>query len=264
MFFIVPQAPPPGSPEDSSSRSSPHSLRTNAPDDAVACYYPKRTPRACDRCRLKKARCSVIRGACIKCKRDGVVCVTSAPTKPDSKIKNPEYVHMVEGQRDLLVQALHKIWKTSRSGSANAEQELNTILEEIDANQIDIRSKTTSGADEMLRDAVMSGNTNGDSGSHSTGMSTTSTSVQDNLNFGESFNFSALPSTPDQRDDPVPTYAPSAFETWCPEWFQSSLDAMPAFNETLDPTTAQNMAQSPQLTWENWLEFCGQDVPKGG
>lgn len=76
-------------------------------------YYPKRIPRACDRCRLKKTRCSGGK-ICSRCKNDGVVCVTttSNPKKDDSG-RSSEYVHLVESQRDRLVQALQKVLEGS-------------------------------------------------------------------------------------------------------------------------------------------------------
>lgn len=79
----------------------------------VHSYYPKRIPRACDRCRLKKTRCSGGK-ICSRCKNDGVVCVTttSNPKKEDSG-RSSEYVHLVESQRDQLVQALQKVLEGS-------------------------------------------------------------------------------------------------------------------------------------------------------
>lgn len=118
MFFIVPKPRshilPESSPLDKpivSAHPRPGPIQHHSFDN-VASYYPRRTPKACDRCRIKKARCSAGRGPCTKCKRDGVICVTTAPSKSERTVKNnPAYVQMVEAQRDALVQALHRVLK---------------------------------------------------------------------------------------------------------------------------------------------------------
>lgn len=68
----------------------------------------KRSARACDRCRLKKAKCSG-GSICGKCRRDGVVCVTTLVPRKDEYLQCPEYVHLVESQRNQLALALQKV-----------------------------------------------------------------------------------------------------------------------------------------------------------
>lgn len=139
MFFIVPdpRQSPGSSPGDTTKASAPSeaSLRTQSIYDGLAGYYPKRAPKACNRCRLKKTRCSLRSGPCAKCVRDGVVCVTTANDNKaaEKRAQNPAYVHMVEAQRDTLVQALKKVWKNGNAGELCARQDLNTILEQIGA-----------------------------------------------------------------------------------------------------------------------------------
>lgn len=113
MFFIVPKNT---TSFQSSTVTTPSSLAASASKgkkvaidpEEVASYYPKRITKACDRCRLKKARCSGGQ-LCKRCERDGVVCVTSRNSKRPALPQNPRYVHLVESQRDQLVQALCQI-----------------------------------------------------------------------------------------------------------------------------------------------------------
>ena len=100
----------------------------------TAGYYPKRTPKACDRCRMKKARCSAGEPPCAKCKRDGVLCVTASEDTRFSKLRqSPEYIRMVESQRDLLVSAVRRLWNVLPEGNKKqlGEFEINRIMEEI-------------------------------------------------------------------------------------------------------------------------------------
>lgn len=113
MFFIVPKnttssESPTVTPPSSSAESASKGKRVTTEPEEVASYYPKRIPKACDRCRLKKARCTGGQ-LCERCKHDGVVCVTSRDSKRPALPQNPGYVHLVESQRDQLVQALCQI-----------------------------------------------------------------------------------------------------------------------------------------------------------
>lgn len=125
MFFTAPQRSVAQSSEtltlgparkDSAPKRKRRITEENSEDvEQVHSYYPKRIPRACDRCRLKKTRCSGGK-ICSRCKNDGVVCVTttSNPKKEDTG-RSSEYVHLVESQRDRLVQALQKVLEDSNS-----------------------------------------------------------------------------------------------------------------------------------------------------
>ncbi|KIX05006.1 uncharacterized protein Z518_05878 [Rhinocladiella mackenziei CBS 650.93] len=125
MFFIVPEPKPQNSvptphPEDSSQ--SPHSQKRqhlSPEEEESAGYYPKRTLKACDRCRLKKARCSGGK-ICEKCKRDGVICTFNRESKREPKPPNAAYVQLVESQRDSLLRALSKIFQTGVSNDPTA------------------------------------------------------------------------------------------------------------------------------------------------
>ncbi|EXJ58812.1 hypothetical protein A1O7_06242 [Cladophialophora yegresii CBS 114405] len=116
MFFIVPERrasdTPPGPHSESPSGSPcPAKRQRLSPEaDDMSGYYPKRTPKACDRCRLKKARCQWSEGKiCNKCKRDGVICTTNRESKREPKTPNAAYVQLVESQRDCLLRAISKL-----------------------------------------------------------------------------------------------------------------------------------------------------------
>ena len=88
-----------------SKQPEPHSS-----GDVAIGYYPKRVPKACDRCRIKKVRCSGGQ-LCKRCGSDGVVCITTTTTngaKEEGPVKAQQY-HLVESQRDRLLQIIAKI-----------------------------------------------------------------------------------------------------------------------------------------------------------
>lgn len=114
MFFIAPRNQPPqaneGRPHEAQDPAVPPNKRKRlfqAHGDFSG-YYPKRVPKACDRCRVKKVKCSggVI---CVRCEADAVICVTSSATGKDTAPVNPEQLHLVESQRDRLVQILSRV-----------------------------------------------------------------------------------------------------------------------------------------------------------
>jgi hypothetical protein len=117
MFFAAPGSQGAQPSNELAWKSQSHSPRpakrqrissTNLDD--IAAYYPKRTPKACDRCRIKKARCQWSRGkTCGKCQRDGVICTTERESKRGPKALSPEYVLLVESQRDCLLRAVSQI-----------------------------------------------------------------------------------------------------------------------------------------------------------
>ncbi|OAP60731.1 hypothetical protein AYL99_05733 [Fonsecaea erecta] len=135
MFFIVPERkgsnPPPSPTSDEPSVSPPQRKRQRqSPEpEETAGYYPKRTPKACDRCRLKKARCKWNAGKiCDKCKRDGVICTTNRESKREPKPPNAAYVQLVESQRDCLLRAINKIVE---GGLSNDPAALANMLQEL-------------------------------------------------------------------------------------------------------------------------------------
>lgn len=83
-------------------------------------HYRKRIAKACDRCRLKKTKCSGGK-FCKRCKQDGTVCVTTTAAKKGDLTKHPEYTHLVESQRDQLARALyHLLQRNGPAGSGDA------------------------------------------------------------------------------------------------------------------------------------------------
>ncbi|KAH0844766.1 hypothetical protein AYO21_01912 [Fonsecaea monophora] len=142
MFFIVPErksSNQPASPNsDDPSASPPQRKRQRLSPEAeeTSGYYPKRTPKACDRCRLKKARCQWSAGKiCDKCKRDGVICTTNRESKREPKPPNAAYVQLVESQRDCLLRAITKIVEGGLSNDpaamANMLQELGIRVQDL-------------------------------------------------------------------------------------------------------------------------------------
>jgi Fungal Zn(2)-Cys(6) binuclear cluster domain len=124
MFFITPQnrdayhssgeVIPPTHDEPANKRKR----GTLAQD--VASYYPKRVPKACDRCRMKKLRCSGGQ-LCAQCRQDGVVCVNTQPSKKGMIQNNPAYVQLVESQRDQLVQVLRQVLQSKDAAAASSQ-----------------------------------------------------------------------------------------------------------------------------------------------
>lgn len=94
--------------------------------NCVDSYYPKRNQRACDRCRLRKAKCTG-GDVCEKCRRDGVICTTNRSPKNEQKPPSATYVQMVESQRDLLIQTLQKLSKSQD----NSKPDLEKIIREL-------------------------------------------------------------------------------------------------------------------------------------
>lgn len=129
MFFITPTQSTSGT--DAISARSPESLhhehnnkrkrssRDREHEQSQSSHYEdsfdfqrKRVARACDRCRLKKTKCSG-GSVCSRCKQDRVVCVTTpSATKKGDIHQNPGYTHLVETQRDQLARALHRLLRT--------------------------------------------------------------------------------------------------------------------------------------------------------
>ena len=161
MFFIVPDRKGPdveSTPASDTASSPPHNQkrqRLSPEAEDVAGYYPKRNQKACDRCRLKKARCSGGR-ICEKCKRDGVICTTNRESKrdPNAKPLNAEYVHLVESQRDALLNALRTIYEKGASSNSAA---LSDILKDLGIGVEDLKRmprRTASQEDTVNLDEV--------------------------------------------------------------------------------------------------------------
>ncbi|KIW38124.1 uncharacterized protein PV06_10084 [Exophiala oligosperma] len=157
MFFIVPDCKNPNGGDSSTapgSSSSPSESqkrqRTLPEEDEVAGYYPRRNQKACDRCRLKKARCSGGK-ICEKCKRDGVICTTNRESKrdPTTKPPNAEYVHLVESQRDALLSALRTIYEKDASKDSAI---LSDVLKDLGIGVEDLKRlpRKTSSSEEQV------------------------------------------------------------------------------------------------------------------
>lgn len=163
MFFITPDTPKPVevfAAPISTIASSPREKRKY--DEAfniaqnVDSYYPKRNQRACDRCRLRKAKCSGGK-SCEKCKKDGVICTTNRSAKMDQKPPSVAYVQMVESQRDFLLRALGKLSKIQKPSRADVEKiilELHAPMRTDEENAADANKEKLMAANditEMLR-----------------------------------------------------------------------------------------------------------------
>ena len=124
MFFITPQRRQPpnkttngaqsATEESCSKRKRVEPVETTTQHDQSHGYYPKRVSRACDRCRLKKTRCSGTK-VCDRCRRDGVVCVVTSAPKKNDLAQHPRYVQLVESQRDQLARALQQLLQNDNS-----------------------------------------------------------------------------------------------------------------------------------------------------
>ena len=114
MFFIASRnedaGQSDGRPNDGTdhSESSKKRKRLFESPEKLGGYYPKRVPKACDRCRVKKVKCSGGQ-ICARCQLDAVVCVTSSAPVKDLAPVSPEQLLLVQSQRDRLVRIISKI-----------------------------------------------------------------------------------------------------------------------------------------------------------
>lgn len=148
MFFIAPQPQeqPTSAPTTSGSIVTTKRKRLlpaeKQDSERISSYYSKRVARACDRCRLKKTKCSGGK-ICERCKQDGVVCVTTSNLRKNVSVQSSDYVQLVESQRDQLVQALHKVLQNNEpTNSAKVEAVLADMGISID-NVRQIRNMST-------------------------------------------------------------------------------------------------------------------------
>ena len=146
MFFTVPESKhaelSSSAPSDGKS-PSPQGIKRQRvspeTEDKTCGYYPKRTPKACDRCRLKKARCQWNSNGkiCEKCKRDGVICTTNRESKREPKPPNAAYVQLIESQRDSLLRAISTIME---GGLSNDRAAVAKILQDEGISAADLRN----------------------------------------------------------------------------------------------------------------------------
>lgn len=115
MFFITPQkehlvpfAESETRPGSSKKRKQGQQPEPQPNDEYVSGYYPRRIPKACDRCRVKKVKCSGGQ-LCRRCESDGVVCITTSNMAKEEAPVDPRQYHLVESQRDRLLQILSEI-----------------------------------------------------------------------------------------------------------------------------------------------------------
>lgn len=116
MFFITPQKEhllytSEHGPEHSPSKKRRHQHHQPEPpsiQDVASGYYPRRIPKACDRCRVKKVKCSGGK-LCKRCESDGVVCITTSNLEGEQAPVEARQYHLVESQRDRLLQIISEI-----------------------------------------------------------------------------------------------------------------------------------------------------------
>ncbi|KPI37508.1 uncharacterized protein AB675_4011 [Cyphellophora attinorum] len=116
MFFITPQkehlvyASETGHEHGPSKKRRHQHYQPEPPStqDVASGYYPRRIPKACDRCRLKKVKCSGGK-LCKRCELDGVVCITTLNSEVEQGPVEARQYHLVESQRDRLLQIISEI-----------------------------------------------------------------------------------------------------------------------------------------------------------
>lgn len=107
-------------------------------------FQRRRVARACDRCRLKKTKCSG-GSLCSRCKQDRVVCVTTpSATKKGDILRNPGYTHLVETQRDQLARALYQLL---RARGPTDSKDVKSLLAEMGITTDSIRLPQQPGLD---------------------------------------------------------------------------------------------------------------------
>merc|ERR1711939_1002506 len=116
MFFITPQKEhlvytSETGPEHGPSKKRRHQHYQPEPpstQDVASGYYPRRVPKACDRCRVKKVKCSGGK-LCKRCESDGVVCITTVNSEEEQGPVEARQYHLVESQRDRLLHIISEI-----------------------------------------------------------------------------------------------------------------------------------------------------------
>ncbi len=133
MFFIPPSRKssrsyePDSNGADEPAESAQKKARLFRASDDSGGYYPKRVAKACDRCRLRKVKCSG-GSICERCVVDAVVCVKSSDLTNDPTPINPARMRLAESQRDRLVQILFKIMQRQDENEAANTQEILTSM----------------------------------------------------------------------------------------------------------------------------------------
>lgn len=145
MFFIVPTTGEQPASTFTSTEGTDHITshgKTQSQDlaqgDLTLTHDRRRTPKACSRCRLKKTRCSGGK-ICERCKRDGAVCVTIDNARRGNHTQKPEYIQLVESQRDQLVLALRQVL---RNESTTDSDRLKSTLARMGISVDHLRSQT--------------------------------------------------------------------------------------------------------------------------
>ncbi|RAL00749.1 Zn(II)2Cys6 transcription factor domain-containing protein [Aspergillus ibericus CBS 121593] len=75
----------------------------------------KRVYKACDRCRVKKAKCSGLR-PCVRCKSDNAICFYGAGHRAYNKAYPTGYAEALEQQHEWLVNGLQQLYRRIRDG----------------------------------------------------------------------------------------------------------------------------------------------------
>ncbi|PYH89983.1 hypothetical protein BO71DRAFT_434270 [Aspergillus ellipticus CBS 707.79] len=76
----------------------------------------KRVYQACDRCRIKKAKCDGLQ-PCTRCQGENAICSYGARSAGHQKVYPPGYAQILEQQNECLVDGLQKMYRRMTDGT---------------------------------------------------------------------------------------------------------------------------------------------------
>ncbi|KAJ5544055.1 C6 transcription factor (Fcr1) [Penicillium frequentans] len=84
----------------------------------------KRTRKACDRCRMKKAKCDGIT-PCEKCRVDNTMCMFGERRRPRDKVYPTGYTKLLEEQQEWLIYGIQELYRRAHVGEGWPGEPLN-------------------------------------------------------------------------------------------------------------------------------------------